>query len=29
VGVGVHRIKNSDARTGYPEVGVAQLISEI
>jgi len=27
--VGVHRIKNSDARTGYPEVGVAQLISEI
>jgi len=29
VGVGVHRIENCDARTGYPKVGVSQLISEI
>lgn len=29
VGVGVHRIENGDARAGYPEVGVSQLISEI
>jgi len=27
--VGVHRIENSDAGAGYPEVGVSQLISEI
>jgi len=29
VWVGMHRIENSDARTGHPKVGVSQLISEI